>query len=61
MKPQLKYLKNSLEISRHDYASDLMAMWNVWGFERFGFVNGTTLTLESIRALGVALKYEASL
>ena len=48
---RLVYLKESLEISRCNGWGDVMAMWNIYGFNDPCYPDGTTLTLETIKNL----------
>lgn len=46
---RLHYLKNSLEISRESFGSDMLTMWNVTGACHPCFPDGTTVTLETVK------------
>ena len=52
---RLKYLKDSLEISRENGWGDSMAMWNIEGANNSMYPDGTTLTLETIKQLKEAI------
>ena len=48
---KLVYLKRSLDISREDYGTDDMAMWNVIGANHPMLPDHTTVTLNVVKAL----------
>lgn len=50
---RLTYLKGSIEISRLDYKTNKLAMWNIVGANHYAFPDHTTLTLEAVKAIRV--------
>ena len=46
---KLVYLPTSLEISRANWGTDDVAMWNVYGANHYAFPDGTTITLPTVK------------